>query len=159
VVFASAGPEGEVQLYLQDVDGSEPRAISSGGIQAGVARPFRTSPDGRWVAAVGPGSLIRLYPIEGGEPREVPGLLPGDEPSAWTGDGRGLFVGRYERLPAQVYRVDLESGERTLWDEIRPRDPAGIGRVFGIVLTPDGEGYAYTYSRSLDSLHVITGLK
>jgi dipeptidyl aminopeptidase/acylaminoacyl peptidase len=159
VVFAAADPEGEARLYVQGVDGSEPRAISDEWIQAGAERPFRASPDGRWIAALGPDSVIKLYPVEGGEPRELPGVLPGDEPTAWAKDSRGVFVSRFASLPAQIFRVDLESGERSLWLELMPRDPAGIGGVYSFVLTPDGEGYAYTYMRRLDTLYLMTGLE
>jgi Tol biopolymer transport system component len=159
VVFAAAEPEREARLYVQGVDGGEPRAISDEGIQTGLDRPFRVSPDGRWVAALGPDRAIKLYPVEGGEPRDVSGALSGDEPSAWSEDSRGLFVSRSDSLPAQVFRLDLESGARSLWRELMPRDPAGIGGVYAFVLTPDGAGYAYTYIRKLDSLYVMTGLE
>jgi Tol biopolymer transport system component len=159
VVWAAAGPEGEARLHVQGVDGGELRVLSEEGILTGLDRPFRVSPDGRWVAALGLDQLMRLYPLEGGDPRKVPGALPGDEPSGWTEDGGALFVSQLDSLPAQVFRLDLESGERSSRFELMPRDPAGIAGIIGAVITPDGEGYAYTYVRKLDSLHLVTGLE
>jgi hypothetical protein len=159
VVWGAADQDGGLRLHIQGIDGGEVRTISEAGIQTGVDRPFQLSPDGRWVAALGPGDLVKLYPIDGGEPRAVPGILPGDEPSGWSRDGRTLFVSQFERLPAQVFQLDLESGERRLWRELMPRDPAGVGGIYALVLTPDGEGYAYTYIRYINSLYLMTGLE
>jgi WD40 repeat protein len=159
VVWAAGDSEAGARLFIQRVAGGEVRALSEEGIQTGVDRPFHVSHDGLWVAALGPDGLIRLYSTEGGEPREVPGVLPGDEPSAWSEDGGALFVSQFGRLPAQVFRLDLQSGSRTLWRELMPGDPAGIGGVYAFALTPDGQSYAYTYARYLDSLYLVTGLE
>jgi Tol biopolymer transport system component len=159
VVWGAADEGGGIRLQIQGMDGGEVRTISEAGIQTGVDRPFQVSPDGRWVAALGPDDLIRLYPIDGGEPRAVPGILPGDEPSGWSRDGRTLFVSQFGRLPAQVFQLDLESGDRRLWRELMPRDPAGVGSLIAFVLTPDGEGYAYTYIRYINTLYLMTGLE
>jgi serine/threonine protein kinase len=158
VVWAAAGAEGETRLYIQGIDGGEISAISAEGIQTGVDRPFHVSPDGRWVAAIGPADEIKLYPTDGGEPREVSGALPGEEPSGWTQDGGALYVSQTGVLPAQIFQLDLRTGDRSLLYELMPRDPAGIAGVFSFVITPDGKGYAYSYARYLDSLYLVSGL-
>jgi hypothetical protein len=124
----------------------------------GPLRPFRVSPDDRWIAVLDADDEIMLYPIEGGEPRRVPGTLPGDELSSWAEGGGGLFVSRFVGMPVQVFRVDLDSGVRSPALELAPRDAAGIGRVFACVLTRDGKGYVYTYVRKLDTLYLMTGV-
>ncbi len=159
VVWAAADPDGAPRLYVQALSGGEISTISEAGVRTGVDRPFHVSRDGRWVAALGPDSRIKLYPIDGGEPREVPGTRPGDEPSGWTEDGHGLFVSQSGRLPAQVFRVDVQSGSRSLWRELMPGDPAGVGRIFSVALTPDGKSYAYTYVRYSGTLYLVTGLE
>jgi Tol biopolymer transport system component len=159
VVWAAAGAEGETRLYIQGIDGGEIRAISEEGIQTGVDRPFHVSPDGRWVAAIGPAGQVRLYPTDGGEPREVSGALPGEEPSGWTQDGGSLYVSQTGMLPAQIFQLDLRTGDRSLLYELMPRDPAGIAGVYSFIITPDGKGYAYSYARYLDSLYLASGLK
>jgi hypothetical protein len=67
-----------------------------------------------------------IYPIAGGEPKEVPQLHPEDTPLQWTSDGRGVFVVEGRSNPLRVVRVNLTTGERTLWKEIAPPDPSGI---------------------------------
>jgi serine/threonine protein kinase/Tol biopolymer transport system component len=159
VVWAASNPTGDVRLYEQEIDSGEARLIFEGAVELGALQPFLVSPDGEWVALTAPGGRILLYPLAGGEPRELPGSLPGDQPSAWTEDGRGLYVSRLETIPAQVFRVDLEDGSRTLWREFAPRDLAGIGGLYTLLLTPDGKAYAYSYVRRLDSLYLMTGLE
>jgi hypothetical protein len=159
VVWAAADAEGETRLYIQSIEGGEIRAISMEGIQTGVDRPFHVSPDGHWVAAIGPEGRIKLYPTGGGEPREVSGALPGEEPSGWTRDGVALYVSQTGILPAQIFQLDLRTGKRNLLYELMPGDPAGIEGVYSFVINPDGKGYAYSYARQLDSLYLVSGLK
>jgi len=118
------------------------------------------SPDGRFVAALGPDQSVMLYPVEGGSPpRPVPGLSPGDVPIRFSGDGKALFVGRLAEIPGKVFRVDLATGRRELWKELAPSDRAGVARHFTIRMTPDGRSYAYHYVRYLNELYLVDGLK
>jgi hypothetical protein len=39
--------------------------------------PRPVSPDGRFVIAIGPDQKAALYPLAGGDPQAIPGLLPG----------------------------------------------------------------------------------
>jgi hypothetical protein len=55
--------------------------------------------------------------------------------------------------------VDVESGRRTLWKEIRPPDPSGVEQVGPIQIAPDEISYVYSYRRALDDLYLATGLK
>jgi Tol biopolymer transport system component len=163
LVSAVADREGQARLYIQDIQGGEARAISEEPVQAGVDRRFYVSPDGRWVAALSPELMPRLLPLEGDEPRDVLGARTGDAPCGWSEDGRSLFVAQTRRRvsdqPGRVDAIDLASGERRPVLELMPRDPAGIGGVFAPVLTPDAQGYAYSYMRRLDTLFLLTGVE
>ena len=55
--------------------------------------------------------------------------------------------------------VDVATGRRTLWKEIRPPDPSGVEQVGPIVIAPDGASYVYSYRRALDELYLATGLR
>jgi Tol biopolymer transport system component len=159
VLWAAADTDGETKLYIQGIDGGEKRTIAMDSIRTGVDQPFHVSPDSRWVAAIGPEGRIKLYPTDGGEPQEVSGALPGEKPSGWTQDGGALYVSPSRMLPAQIFKLDLSTGERNPLYELMPRDPAGISGIILFVITPDGKGYAYSYARYLDSLYQLSGLK
>jgi serine/threonine protein kinase/Tol biopolymer transport system component len=159
VLWVAADAEGTTMLYIQDIDSTESRLVSTEGIQAYIDRPFYVSPDGSWIAALDRSDMVRLFPLDGGEPREVPGVLPGDEPAGWSLDGGALFVSQTTSLPAQLFRLDLENGERSLLHEVMPADPSGVAGVLTLISTPDGEMYAYSYVRYLGSLYLVTGLE
>ena len=102
---------------------------------------------------------IALYPIDGGTPSPMPGTETGEIPIQWASDNTALFVYEPTGLPARVMRVTLATGERTLWKELSPSDPAGVYRIAPVLLTPDGTQYAYNGIRALSDLYVAEGVK
>ena len=143
------------RIYLVDMGGDgTPRPISPEAASA----PFAVSPDGKQVVATGPDHKITIY-AEGAEPRVVPGCLPGERPLAWSEDGNALFVTGQGRTSLAIFRIDLESGQRTLHHTLRPADPGGIMDLSPVKITPDGQTYAYGYRRYLSDLFVVTGLR
>ena len=145
-----------MRLYVQDLLGGKPSAISPEGTY-GLA--YLISPDGQEVAAVGPDQKGYLYPVAGGDPRPIPNLAAGELPVAWSGDGRSIFVYRPAELPTKVARIELSTGRRTPWKELRPADPAGVEFIGPILMTADAKTYVYGYRRLLTDLYVVDGLR
>jgi eukaryotic-like serine/threonine-protein kinase len=143
--------------YVQDLAGGKPRPITPEGVRFEFGNPV--SPDGAWVAGVGPDGRVSLYPIDRGAARPVPVIEPGDQPVQWSTDGKTLYLFRPGPLPVQVYRVDIAAGRRDLAKTILPPDPAGIAAVPWFLLTPDGQSYAYGYLLYLSDLFLAQGLK
>jgi len=108
-LFSGNEPDHGVRLYVQDLVGGKPVAISPEGTY-GLA--YFISPDGQEVAAVGPDQKGYLYPVAGGDPRPIPSLAVGELPVAWSGDGRSIFVYRPAELPTKVDRIDLATGQQ-----------------------------------------------
>jgi hypothetical protein len=103
---------------------------------------------------------IRIEPVEGGSPRPVPGVEPNEQPAGWTADGRYLYVYRPNtEAPTKIYLVDVASGQRKLWKDIKPADPAGTYGIDRLAVNPDGKSYAYNLFRILSDLYVVDGLK
>ena len=144
------------RLYVQDIATNKIEAISPEGTNA---LSFALSPDGRFAAAVGPDQKGYLFPVASGEPKQIPGLLQGEVPVAWSADGRSIYIYRGGELPAKVYRLEIASGSRTLWKQLMPPDPAGVEYVGPILPAPDGTAYAYGYRRLLSDLYLVEGLK
>ncbi len=118
---------------------------------------FALSHDGTTIAA-GTEQGVMLIPVEGGETRKASGCLQGEVPLEWTEDNQALFVSERGQASLKVYRIDVNSGERTEWLPIRPDDPAGILDIMPVHITPDGKSYAYGYRRLLSDLYIVTGL-
>jgi Tol biopolymer transport system component len=149
-------PDRGVRLYVQDIAGGNVRAISPEG--------YRTflrciSPDGRFVTVRGPDLKLYLYPVEGGEPTPIPGVTTDDWPAGWSADSRSIFVYRRREIPAKVDRLEIATGRRELWRELKPDDSAGIASIAPVLPTPDGRAYVYGYFRTLSDLYLAQGLK
>jgi Tol biopolymer transport system component/predicted Ser/Thr protein kinase len=157
ILISGSEPNRGVRLFVCDLPNGKPRAITPEGVSSRLFHAI--SPDGKVVAATGPDRRIALYPIEPGEPRYVPGMDPEEVPIRWTDDGRSLYVWRSSAPPGRIDLVNVETGQRRLWKEFRPPDPAGVLQVGPIVITPDGSSYVYSYRRVQDELYLATGIR
>ncbi len=155
-LFSGNEPGRGSQLYVQNLEGGKPKAVTPEGTNA---LAFALSPDGQVVAAVGPDEKGYLYTVAGGEPRSIPGIEAGEVPVEWSADGRALYIYRPSDLPARVYLLDLSTGKRTFWRQLMPPDPAGVEYLGPILPAPDGKSYVYGYRRLLSDLYLVEGLK
>jgi serine/threonine protein kinase/Tol biopolymer transport system component len=160
VLFVARESDHSFRFYVQEIEGGQPRAVSPEGMVVATAagNPIPISPDGKLFIGADPKHKRMIFPIEGGEPRSIPGLSDGDRVLRWSSDGRSLFVSQ-GIMPTRVYRLDLSSGHKELWKEITPADPAGISDPLNILITPDGKGYVYQIQRHLSDLYLAEGLK
>jgi Tol biopolymer transport system component/predicted Ser/Thr protein kinase len=154
-VFTGTEPGHGVRLYVESLDEAKPHAISPEGVGAGVV----LSQDGEYVADFGPDRKVYVFPVAGGEAKAVPGMQPDEVPTGWSSDGRALFVLARGEVPAQVYRVDLATGQRTFWKSVEPADAAGIDTIGRVMMSADNKAYVYSYVRTLSDLYLVEGLK
>jgi len=101
---------------------------------------------------------VVIHPIAGGAPAELPTIVRGEYPVSWTADGRALFVAGPSNVPHHVFRIDLSTGQRSPWRELRPSQVAGI-RLSQVSVTPDGRSFLHMYSRLLSNLYVADGIR
>jgi len=156
ILLAGTEADHGLRLYTQDIDADKIAPVTPEGTN-GLS--FALSPDGSTVAAVGPDDKGYLFPIPSGDPRPIKGMEPGEVPVGWSTDGHSLYVYRGGDLPAKVYRVDLSSGNRALWKQLMPPDPAGVEFVGPVLPTPDGKSYVYGYRRLLSDLYLVEGFQ
>jgi eukaryotic-like serine/threonine-protein kinase len=154
-VFTGTEPGHGVRLYWESLDDAKPHPFSIEGVGSG----FVMSPDGATVAARGPDQKVYLFPVAGGDAKVAPGLQAGENATAWASDGRALFVAARGQIPAQVFRVDLVTGQRTFWKSMEPADAAGIDTIGRVMISADGKAYVYGYNRTLSDLYLVQGLK
>ena len=157
VVFAGIDEQDRERLYVQDLAGGPPRAVSDEGVTlARIGRPV--SPNGREVVALGPDGVPALYPLAGGDPVALPGLGELDVPICWTPDGRELLVARYEDDASRVERVDVTTGRTRPWNGLGRSLPSGFLGQDRILVSPDGESYAYSRGRYFSDLYLTSPL-
>jgi serine/threonine protein kinase/Tol biopolymer transport system component len=155
-LFSGKEPGHAARIYRQDSAEAKATPISPEGVDPLV---LVLSPDGQQVVGIGPDEKAYFYSVAGGEPRAVPGFEVGQQPIQWSDDGKVIYVYRPGDLPARVYRLDLATGQKTLWKELMPSDPAGVSRIGPILLTRDGKSCVYGYHRILSDLYLVEGMK
>jgi serine/threonine protein kinase len=156
VLFAADEPNKGVRFYVYDVESGKSQVISHEGVN-GTA--FMISPDSKQIAAIGPDQKGYLYPVSGGDPTAIAGFNQGEQPITWSADGNSLYIYQPGELPARVFRLDLKTGQRTLWKELMPGDPAGVENIGPILMTPDAKTCVFGYHRMLADLYLVEGLK
>jgi DNA-binding winged helix-turn-helix (wHTH) protein len=157
VAFTAAEAGQPLRVYVQDLEGGAPRAITG---EVGGAM-FLVTRDGARVLARTPGTrgVWQLHPLDGGAVEPAP-LASLDRPLAFSTDGRALFVAPFSLAgPFVVERLDLATGARTRWTELTAEDNSGIHPMMQFVITPDGRSYAYSVNRVLSELYLVRGLR
>ncbi|HUP44124.1 MAG TPA: serine/threonine-protein kinase, partial [Thermoanaerobaculia bacterium] len=160
-VVAGAQPQGQYRLLLVDTEMETITPLSPENIWGGgAARPFAVAPNGRYVAGMNRAESIVLYPLDGSlRATPVRGARKGEIPIQWSGDGRWLYVYDPTEMPARVVRVHLTDGGRDEWRVFAPDDPAGVYRIAPVLITPNGNAYAYNALQTLNDLYVAEGLR
>jgi len=153
ILFEGNQPNRPLRTFVQDLNGGKPVPLTPEGLDA-----TRVSPDQRYVTAVSEGKLS-LFPISGNEPKVITTLETGESVVSWSGEGRYLFLKKLA-APAvlNIYRLDVATGRRDLWKELKTPDPVGV-QIGQVVMTPDGNSYAYSFQRDISNLFLIEGLR
>jgi dipeptidyl aminopeptidase/acylaminoacyl peptidase len=153
-VVANEG-DGGLRLYKLDLESGEQRAFSEEGVSP---MDLLVSRDGKVVGARGPDLTFLLYPVDGGAPKPVPLVGSEERVFGWSADGSALFLFQRGALPAKSFRVDIKTGERTLYRELSPADRTGVDGLTRVAMTPDEATLVFSYPQSLCDLYVIEGL-
>jgi hypothetical protein len=158
LLAASEGRGHDARLYVQDLGGGGPRAISPEGFQLQPLGPS-VSADGRRTVAIAADFSPVLYPFDGGDPKPVPGLAAGDLPIGWTEDGTGLFFYKVDEPAATVFKDDLSTGRTQAVRELSASPPRGMVGDYRILTTPDAGSFVYSYIQNVSDLFYAEGLR
>jgi DNA-binding winged helix-turn-helix (wHTH) protein len=154
LVFPANLPGQSARCFIQNIDGGKPKPVTPEGVTG-----CWISPDGQ--AVVGQSredsNLAQLYPLDGSAPHPVPGLLPG-EAFLWSGDPHVLYVYQWKRQPLRIYRLNVVTGQRQFFKELRANDPIGLCDMSHVLISRDGRAYVFSYTRMLSDLFLVKGL-
>ena len=141
--------------YEYTIDSGKLRALTPEGTAGTLV-----SPDGRLLIVTRTDGKRMLWPVDGGEPREVPGPLAGNQPVGWAADSGSLFVsGRTSGSGRDIARLDLATGRRQVVATFGPSDPAGVRSITVPFVSADGRTYLYRYNQILSDLFVGDGIR
>ena len=153
IVAAAHEPGRRTRLHRIDLTTQAITPISEEGVGSWV-----TSPDGRTIALRGIEPGITLLSVADGSRSSVAGDSTTLSPIGWINEGLLVTDSAHAGSTGAVILLNLQSGERRLWTDITPQDPAGIMVLVGFRVTPDGKTRAYTWHRALCDLYLADGL-
>jgi len=141
------------RTFVQDLGGHQLTPITPEGTAT------RVSPDQKYVTVTATTGKLSLFPVAGGNSRPIGDLEPGEAVIRWNGDGRYLFLSKLEEPSfLKISRLDVSTGRRESWREVKTPDPVGVG-ITKVVMTPDGQSFAYSFQRDITTLFLIGGLR
>ena len=156
LLITASEPGHATRLYLQSLGGGNPRPFTAEGFRQ---CNNTISPDGKWVTARGPDMRIYLCPTAGGIPRLLPRSRRPISRAVACADGTSLYVYTRGLIPAEIYRVAVSTGAKTLWKTVKPYDPAGIIDAGRIWPTPDGRTWLVSYFQRMSDLFLLQGVR
>jgi serine/threonine protein kinase len=156
ILFSGREAGKSPRCYLQNIDGGAARPVTPEGITGSGVR-LLVSPDGRTFLAADATGKRLLFPLDGGQAREIQGLSSSDHVLRWAADGHTLYFSRAEEN-TRIYELDPLSGHTKVLREFMPSDRAGILGGPTVLLSADGKLCVYSFGRYLSQLYLVTGL-
>lgn len=147
-------PGHQVRTFLFDPGSGKLQPVTAEGERAML------SPDGKFLGIRGNDGSPEIAAVDGdAPPRVVKGAKPTDRFLQLTEDGRAALVADFTDLTATVFRVNIDTGERQLIKTLEMKDPTGGFGITRVVVTPDGQSFAYNTLRQLSELYLLQGLR
>jgi hypothetical protein len=153
-ILMGATPSGQADaVYLTDVNGSTPKQLSPG-----TAPPGAVAPDGNSFLSYR-NEALAARSLSDGSSKPIAGIQAGEFPIRWA-DSKHVFVQAITATGLIIYKVDVESGKRELWQTITPKDATGLRPMMTpIAITPDGRWMAFGCRTQLGQLYSSDTLK
>jgi eukaryotic-like serine/threonine-protein kinase len=154
-LLLTGAAEGQpLRSYEMDIEGGKPQAVGPADF-IGVA----VANDGKRIAGRN-GSAETVVFDRGTEKLQViPGIQLQESVARWTEDGRALVVYSSTPWKAQIYRVEVATGKRTLLHTVEPAERAGSTMPMRLAYAEGSKTYAYSTVRILGILYVVEGLE
>jgi DNA-binding winged helix-turn-helix (wHTH) protein/Tol biopolymer transport system component len=154
IVFTGSEPGRGPRCYKQSVEGGGPQPFTPEGVLLCSVSPTRS------IMALTEDHRVLLYASDSAaKPNREFRLRPEEMPSGWSLDGKYLYLSQTRQLPITIVRFDVSSGVRLPW-KVLPAPPPGTEiKLESVIVTPDGQSFAYTYSHHLSDLYTVAGLK
>jgi Tol biopolymer transport system component len=154
-VLLNASKEGQsLRTYEMDLEGGKPEQIGPADF-AGIA----VAKDGRKIAGRNGAGEAVVFDKDTQKIHPIPGLGPQDFFDTWSRDGEALLVTTSTPWDAQMYKVEVASGKKTLLQKLELSEKAGSTFRLRLYYAEQSKTYAYNVRRTLDSLYVVDGLE
>jgi Tol biopolymer transport system component len=117
------------------------------------------APDGQRIFDFEKGAW-KVRSLEEDKATPIPGIAADELVIAWAADGKHVFMQATSASGLTIYKIDVESGKKELWQTINPKDQVGL-RPMSIPsgITPDGRWIAFNYRTQVGQLYRSDNLK
>ena len=140
-------------VYLTDVDGSTPKQLSPGAPSWGAV-----APDEQSLIIIQKGASV-VRSLSDGSSKPIAGIQAEEQPIGWA-DSKHIFVQATTATGLNIYKIDVDSGQRELWQTITPKDATGLRPMnTPTAITPDGRWMAFGCRTQLGQLYRSDTLK
>lgn len=155
-LVVSANEQGRrIRLYRLDLETGDSVPVTPEGV--GYLLAVRSSGDA--VTSEDLDRRVRLFPLDGGTPRDVAGLVPGEVVLLWLPGDVAFLAAMPNSVPLRVFRVDARTSERHLHAEVGPADRNGLRSISPVAFSRDGRAVAFNVSRLFSQLFVAEGIR
>ena len=141
----TSGRSGSLEVWVCDVDGSNPQQLTSLGSKSGAPT---WSPDGDWIifdTRVNGNSDLYVIESRGGPARPFLAGSEEDLQPSWSADGRALYFTSLRGGDVGIWRFAIEESARKPF-EIAPGNVEPVVRAVGVAwakVSPDGKFLYY----------------
>jgi len=161
VLISTIGSGSGPQTAVQDIESGAVHPVGAAGryLNAFVGLMYPgPSLDGRYCIQTDSEHRYWLQPLDGAAAREIHGINPGERVLEWHRDSNNVFVAKMTGSDADIYSLNLSSGERKLWTHFSPAEKTALVGKSLVVITPDGAHYAYQVQRIYSTLFLADGM-
>jgi DNA-binding winged helix-turn-helix (wHTH) protein/Tol biopolymer transport system component len=142
------------RCYVQSIEGGQPVPFTPDGMNV-----CRVSPNGSILAATEDSRALLYSSRSSKQPEKELKFEEGDLPIGWSPDGKFLYLAHTQHDPRTIARLEIASGRRSLWKQLPPPPGRSTIKNEHVVITPDGQSFAYNYSNHSSDLYLVLGLK
>jgi len=154
LLFIGATEGQHLRTYKIGVDASKPEELGPAGF-TGIA----VSGDGKQIAGRTAEGRAVVLNLESQKLNVVSGIEPVERFEKWSQDGKALIVTSTTPWAAQIYRVEVSTGKRTMLQRIELNEKAGSNLNLGVSYAENSKAYVYYTRRVLGTLYIVEGLR
>jgi hypothetical protein len=143
-----------LRTYEMDLDGGKPQTLGPADF-TGVA----VAKDGKRLAGRNALAEAVVFDRETQKVEAIPGIEQQESLQKWTEDGQALLGSSGTLWEARMYRVEVETGKRTLLRKVELSEKAGSIAPVRLAYAEGSKTYVYSTVRILGTLYVVEGLE
>ena len=156
LLVAGSYPGQPLGLFRQPIAGGKPEPLRTGGTYFDFDF-MALAPDGVHLAGLTPAGKCEIVTL-GSDQTQSCGTSPSLVPTRWAADGKHLYMVNVYSNPLRMVLADPVSGHTEPVRVLGAGSHVGMRWLANIVVTPDGQHFAYSLHHMNSQMFVVDGL-